>query len=81
MNVPLFVEATIEIGSPDTKHAIYAESVRAAVSDLVSAIITGRTPRAGLNVGVDAVRIAEAATRSLESLHVESVADAEPRSP
>jgi len=79
VNVPLFVEATIEIGAPDAKQAIYAESVRAAVSDLVSAIITGRTPRAGLNVGVNAVRIAEAATRSVESAHVESVADAEPR--
>jgi hypothetical protein len=79
LNVPLFVEATIEIGTPDAKREIYAESVRAAVSDLVSAIITGRRPRAGLNVGVNAVRIAEAATRSLESLHVESVTDAEPR--
>ena len=34
--------------TPDAKHEIYAESVRAAASDLVSAIITGRKPRAGL---------------------------------
>ncbi len=75
LNVPLFVEATIEIGTPDAKREIYAESVRAAASDLVSAIITGRTPRAGLKVGLNAVYIAEAATRSLESAQVESSSD------
>jgi len=75
LNVPLFVEATIEIGTPDAKREIYAESVRAAASDLVSAIITGRTPRAGLEVGLNAVYIAEAATRSLESAQVESSSD------
>jgi predicted dehydrogenase len=80
LNMPLFVKATIEIGKPDAKQEIYAESVRAAASDLVSAIVTGRKPRSGLNAGLNAVYVAEAATRSVESAHVESVVDVERRS-
>lgn len=80
LNVPLLVKVAIEIGGRDAKQAIYAESVRAAVSDLISAIRTGRTPRADLNSGLNAVYVAEAATRSIESAHVESICDVGSRS-
>jgi predicted dehydrogenase len=80
LDVPIFVKASIEIGKPDAKQEIYAESVRAAASDLVSAITTGRKPRSGLNAGLSAVYVAEAATRSIESAHVEPVGAADPRS-
>jgi predicted dehydrogenase len=79
LNVPLFAAASIEIGKPDAKHEIYAKSVRAAASDLVSAINARRKPRAGLSVGMNAVYVAEAATRSIESARVESVRQVEPR--
>ena len=82
---PVVERAVVRRSNHRDRHAghqgeIYAESVRAAVSDLVSAIITGRKPRAGLNVGLNAVYIAEAATRSHDSARAESVSNAEPRS-
>jgi predicted dehydrogenase len=67
------VRARLDLGFPEAKQQVYAESVRAALRDFAAAIRTGGTPRAGARAGLDAVRVAVAATRSITSGRPEPV--------
>jgi hypothetical protein len=61
----------LTLGGPDAKPAAYAESVRAALTDLTTSIATGAPPVSGVGEGVAAVAVATAATRAATGdLHV-----------
>jgi predicted dehydrogenase len=62
-----------ELGREEDKQAVYAESVRAALTDFTAAIGTGASPWAGVDQGADAVIVAAAATRALASGRTEAV--------
>ncbi|SCK41773.1 Gfo/Idh/MocA family protein [Streptomyces sp. WMMB 322] len=63
-SVPHRAEAVIDLGGEARKPHVYAESVRAAVADLLHCAADGSTPVAGAHAGLTAVAAAEAATRA-----------------
>jgi predicted dehydrogenase len=63
-SVPHRAEAVIDLGGEDRKPHVYAESVRAAVADLLHCAADGSAPVAGAHAGLTAVAAAEAATRA-----------------
>lgn len=65
--VPHRVECTIDLGGEARKPYVYAESVRAAMTDLLHCAANGGTPVADARAGLAAVAVAEAATRSAET--------------
>jgi predicted dehydrogenase len=66
-SVPHRVEAVIDLGGEDRKPYVYAESVRAAVADLLRCAADGSTPVADVHDGLTAVAVAEAATRAADT--------------
>ena len=62
---PHHVTACIELGGPDAKQRVYAESVRAALLDLALCARTGARPRADVASAHAAVLVAAAGTRAL----------------
>ncbi|MEO5709018.1 MAG: Gfo/Idh/MocA family oxidoreductase [Nocardioidaceae bacterium] len=66
LQVPHHVRIHLTLGGPAAKAAVYAESVRAAMADLVLAVRTGSTPRSGIVTGAAATTLALAATRASE---------------
>jgi hypothetical protein len=62
--VPHHVRAELTLGGPAAKERVYAESLRAAVADLVRCITTGATPQSGAREGWAAVVVADAARRA-----------------
>ncbi|MCX0242166.1 Gfo/Idh/MocA family protein [Streptomyces drozdowiczii] len=60
--VPHRVTAVLDLGGEPRKPYVYAQSVRAAMADLVRAARTGEPPVAGPVSGFAAVAVAEAAT-------------------
>ena len=64
--VPHHVRIHLTLGGPAAKAAVYAESVRAAMTDLVHAVRTGSTPRSGIHTGAAATTLALTATRAAE---------------
>ncbi|MGZ4444700.1 MAG: Gfo/Idh/MocA family protein [Nocardioidaceae bacterium] len=65
--VPHHVRIRLSLGGPAAKAEVYAESVRAAMADLVRCAVTGARPRSGLAEGADAVTVALAASRAASS--------------
>lgn len=63
-SVPHLVECVIDLGGEDRKQYVYAESVRAAFTDLLHCAAEGGSPVADARAGLAAVAVAEAATRS-----------------
>ncbi|MBM0255678.1 Gfo/Idh/MocA family protein [Micromonospora sp. 4G55] len=55
---------TLDLGGEAAKPHVYAESVRAAMHDLVRCVRTGDRPVAGITEGATAVTVAAAAARS-----------------
>lgn len=64
---PHHITARLDLGGPDTKQAVYRESVRAALLDLATSARNGTTPAADIHAGLAAVSLAEAATQSLHN--------------
>jgi len=62
--VPHHVRVELTLGGPEAKARVYAESVRAAMADLVRCASTGATPRSGVREGWAAVVVAEAARKA-----------------
>lgn len=54
----------VDLGGEDRKPHVYAESVRAAMTDLLHCAAHGTTPRADTRAGLTALTVARAATRS-----------------
>jgi hypothetical protein len=63
-DVPHHVHVELTLGGPAAKAQVYAESVRAAMSDLVAAVREGTTPFSSVREGAAAVAVAAAATRA-----------------
>ncbi|MFI8182684.1 Gfo/Idh/MocA family oxidoreductase [Actinacidiphila glaucinigra] len=57
----------VDLGGEARKQHVYAESVRAAITDLLRCATGGGTPVADARSGRTAVAVAEAATRSAET--------------
>jgi hypothetical protein len=75
LNVPHRVELHLELGRDDAKTRVYAESVRAALTDLVSAAHGGPAPRCGAAEALAALAVADAARRAAaEHRHVTDIA-------
>ncbi len=66
LDVPHHVRIHLTLGGPQAKAGVYAESVRAAMADLVRAARTGTSPRSGIATGAAATTLALAATRAAE---------------
>jgi predicted dehydrogenase len=64
LDLPHHVRVTLTLGGHDAKPVAYAESVRAALTDLTTSISTGATPYSGVLEGAAAVAVAAAATRA-----------------
>jgi predicted dehydrogenase len=62
---PHHVHARLDLGGPEAKQRVYTEGVRGALTDLAASARTGSTPRASIEAGCAAVRIASAGTRAL----------------
>ncbi|HET9381555.1 MAG TPA: Gfo/Idh/MocA family oxidoreductase [Streptomyces sp.] len=62
--VPHRVGCVVDLGGEDHKQHVYAESVRAAMTDLLHCARHGGTPQADAKAGLAAVAVAEAATAS-----------------
>jgi predicted dehydrogenase len=62
--LPHRCQITFDLGGEAAKHHVYAESVRAAMADLVRCVRTGEPPIAGAAEGWAAVAVAAAARRS-----------------
>ena len=67
LEVPHHVRVELTLGGHDAKPAAYAESVRAALTDLVARIGDGGRPHSGVREGAAAVAVATAADRSTRS--------------
>jgi predicted dehydrogenase len=63
-DVPHHVLAELTLGGAAAKELVYAESVRAAMVDLVRCAATGAAPSAGAHEGWTAVVVADAARRA-----------------
>ncbi|MFF2847540.1 Gfo/Idh/MocA family oxidoreductase [Streptomyces sp. NPDC058001] len=66
-SVPHRVDCVIDLGGEDRKPHVYAESVRAAMTDLLHCAAHGGTPQADARAGLTALAVARAATRSAQS--------------
>ncbi len=66
LEIPHRVRIDLTLGGPAAKAEAYAESVRAAMADLVSCVTGGATPFSGVAEGAAAVAVATAATRSAD---------------
>src|SRR3954469_4410201 len=64
LSVPHHVGIGLTLGGPAAKREVYAESVRAAMADLVRAVVTGAAPRSGIAEAAAATTVALAATRA-----------------
>ncbi|QGN57251.1 Gfo/Idh/MocA family protein [Nostocoides sp. HKS02] len=64
LDIPHHVRVQLTLGGPSAKAKVYAESVRAAMADLVSAVTTGTTPYSSVREGAAAVAVAAAATQA-----------------
>ena len=64
LELPHRVRVDLTLGGHDAKPEAYAESVRAALTDLVGRIGDGGRPQSGVREGAAAVAVATAATRS-----------------
>ncbi|MGH3307826.1 MAG: Gfo/Idh/MocA family protein [Nocardioides sp.] len=64
LHAPHHVRVELTLGGHDAKPAAYAESVRAAMTDLVARIADGGAPFSGVAEGAAAVAVATAATRA-----------------
>lgn len=73
--VPHRVRALLALGADEDKQRVYAESVRAAMADLVRCARTGARPVADATAGRNAVRTAFAATRALREGTTRNVTD------
>lgn len=62
--VPHHVRAELTLGGAEAKDQVYAESVRAAMTDLVRCASTGAAPWSGAHEGWAAVIVADAARRA-----------------
>jgi predicted dehydrogenase len=69
LTVPHQAMVTLTLGGHPAKAAVYAESVRSAMADLVRAVRTGSRPRSGVTEAVAATRLALAATRAAAERH------------
>lgn len=69
LHVPHHVRLHLTLGGPAAKAGVYAESVRAAMCDLVRSADTGTPPRSGILTGAAATTLALAATRAAELKH------------
>lgn len=68
LDVPHHVRVELTLGGHEAKPEAYAESVRAALTDLTTCITTGGTPISGVRQGAAAVAVATAAKRSARDL-------------
>jgi predicted dehydrogenase len=66
LTVPHHARIHLTLGGHAAKGAVYAESVRAAMVDLVRAARTGSTPRSGVVEAAAATRLALAATHAAD---------------
>jgi predicted dehydrogenase len=66
LSVPHHARIGLSLGGPDAKSEVYTESVRAAMADLVRAVVTGTNPRSGIAEAAAATTLALAATRAAE---------------
>ncbi|GAA5024008.1 Gfo/Idh/MocA family protein [Streptomyces siamensis] len=66
-SVPHRVDCVVDLGGEDRKPHVYAESVRAAMTDLLHCAAHGGTPQADARAGLTAVAVARAATASAQS--------------
>ena len=69
LTVPHHATVTLTLGGHPAKAAVYAESVRSAMADLVRAVRTGSRPRSGVTEAVAATRLALAATDAAAERH------------
>ena len=69
LTVPHHARIHLTLGGHPAKGAVYAESVRAALADLVRAARTGSTPRSGVAEAAAATRLALAATDAAVQRH------------
>ena len=68
------VRVELTLGGHDAKPEAYAESVRAAMADLVARVADGGTPASGVREGAAAVAVATAATRAARTGRTEPLA-------
>jgi len=73
LQLPHRVCVELTLGGHEVKAASYAESVRAAMTDLVGRIADGGAPASGVREGAAAVRVADAATRATRHGRSESL--------
>ena len=73
LEVPHHVRVELTLGGHDAKPQAYAESVRAAFTDLVARIADGGRPQSGAREGAAAVAVATAATRSARHGRAEAI--------
>jgi predicted dehydrogenase len=64
LDIPHRVRVHLTLGGPTAKDDVYAESVRAAMADLVSSTRRRRSPFSGVREGAEAVAVAAVATRA-----------------
>ena len=76
LDAPHHVRVELTLGGHDAKPQAYAESVRAAMTDLVTCITEGARPHSGVHEGAAAVTVAAAATRSARQGGVETLSPA-----
>ncbi|MGN9779695.1 Gfo/Idh/MocA family protein [Micromonospora sp. H33] len=67
--LPHHCRITVDLGGEAAKPYVYAESVRAAMHDLVRCVRTGHRPAAGVTEGATAVTVAAAARRAAREEH------------
>ncbi|MGD1216806.1 Gfo/Idh/MocA family protein [Streptomyces krungchingensis] len=77
-SVPHRVDCVVDLGGEDRKPHVYAESVRAAMTDLLHCAAHGGTPQADARAGLTAVAVARAATTSAQSGRIVALADTAP---
>jgi len=70
LDVPHHVRVELSLGGAPAKAAVYTESVRAAMADLVTSVRHRAAPHSGARAAAEAVSVAVAATRSAASGHV-----------
>jgi predicted dehydrogenase len=75
LDIPHHVRVQLTLGGPPAKAKVYAESVRAAMADLVRAVTTGATPFSSVREGAAAVTVAAAATRATDDGRTVAITD------
>ena len=70
LRIPHRVRIELSLGGEPAKAAVYAESVRAAMLDLVTSVRDQTAPRSGARAAAEAVSVAAAATRSAAVGHL-----------